>query len=189
MQELASRTTRRLEIAPGLRPRLPLEGTQFVDISQPALRQLHGRGSRVANGTASALPFADASFDFVCAFDIVEHVVDDEGVLAELSRVAEPGAWLLLSVPLDPGAWNAFDDFVGHYRRYEPEAITAKLAAGGFIIEHSAIYGMQPKSSTHPRHRPVVSHAQARTRDVVVQPRLHAARPALPDARWRSARA
>jgi SAM-dependent methyltransferase len=147
VQELAGRTTRRLEIAPGLRPRLPLEGTQFLDISQPALRRLHTRGLHATNGSASALPYADASFDFVCAFDIVEHVVDDEGVLAELSRVTEPGAYLLLSVPLDPAAWNAFDDFVGHYRRYEPEAIRAKLAAGGFTIERSAAYGMQPKSS------------------------------------------
>jgi SAM-dependent methyltransferase len=147
VRELAAKTSRRLEIAPGLRPRLPLEGTRFLDFSRPALRQLHARGSLATHGTASALPFASASFDFVCAFDIIEHVVDDDGVLAELARVAEPGAYLLLSVPLHPSAWNAFDDFVGHYRRYEPEAIAAKLAAHGLSIERSAAYGMQPKSS------------------------------------------
>jgi len=76
-----------------------------------------------------------------------EHVADDEGALHELARVAAPGATLLLSVPLHADAWTAFDEFVGHCRRYEPEAIEAKLAAHGFALERSAIYGMQPKSS------------------------------------------
>src|SRR5215470_1765919 len=57
----------RLEVAPGLRPRLPIEGTQFVDISAPALEQLGSRGGHVTLGEVTALPFADASFDLVCA--------------------------------------------------------------------------------------------------------------------------
>ncbi|MBB3225727.1 SAM-dependent methyltransferase [Luteibacter sp. Sphag1AF] len=147
VSELAARSTSRLEVAPGLRPRLPLNDTQFVDLSRPALSELHRHGARVAHAMIGALPFKDGSFDFVCAFDILEHVVDDEGALGELARVAQPSASLLLSVPLHPSAWNAFDEFVGHYRRYEPEAITALLARHGFTIERSAIYGMQPKSS------------------------------------------
>jgi SAM-dependent methyltransferase len=145
--ELVAQTTRRLEVAPGLRPRLPLADTQFVDLSRPALAELGRHGAHVANAMIGALPFRDASFDFVCAFDILEHVVDDEGALGELARVAEPGARLLISVPLHPEAWTAFDDFVGHYRRYEPDTIRALLARHGFAIERSAVYGMQPKSS------------------------------------------
>lgn len=147
VSELAAQTSRRLEVAPGLRPRLPLVDTQFVDLSRPALAELGRSGARVANAMIGALPFRDASFDFVCAFDILEHVVDDEGALGELARVAEPGARLLLSVPLHPEAWTPFDDFVGHYRRYEPEAIRDLLSRHGFAIERSAVYGMQPKSS------------------------------------------
>jgi SAM-dependent methyltransferase len=147
VSELAAASTRRLEVAPGLRPRLPLADTQFVDLSQSALAELARHGARGAHAMIGALPFLDGAFDFVCAFDILEHVVDDEGALAELSRVASPGAALLLSVPLDPSAWTPFDDFVGHYRRYEPEAIRRLLATHGFTIERSAVYGMQPKSS------------------------------------------
>jgi SAM-dependent methyltransferase len=95
----------------------------------------------------TALPFADATFDAVCAMDIIEHVVDDDGVLAELTRVAKPGAVVLLSAPLHPASWTAFDDFVGHYRRYEPEPLLAKIRAHGLTLEESAIYGMQPKAS------------------------------------------
>lgn len=147
LRELASAATRRLEVAPGLRPRLPLDGTCFVDLSHAALRRLRASGADAVHGMIGALPCADASFDLVCALDILEHVAADDGALAELARVAAPGAQVLLSVPLHPQAWTAFDDFVGHCRRYEPARIVAQLAKHGFIIERSAVYGMQPKSS------------------------------------------
>ena len=145
--ELCAQRTQRLEIAPGLRPRLPLQDTVFLDLSAPALRALRARGAKAANGLIGALPFADGAFDLVCAMDIVEHVADDDGALAELARVATPDAILLLSVPLHPQAWNAFDEFVGHCRRYESQAILNKLARHGFAPERSAVYGMQPSSS------------------------------------------
>ncbi|HEY1725049.1 MAG TPA: methyltransferase domain-containing protein [Steroidobacteraceae bacterium] len=138
---------RQLEVAPGLRPRLPLDHTRFVDISLPALRTLRSRGASAMLGMVSALPFASAAFDLVCTLDIVEHVDDDEAALAEIARVAAPGATLLLSAPLHPERWTAFDDFVGHRRRYEPAKLSAKLAQHGLIIERSAVYGMQPRSS------------------------------------------
>ncbi len=147
LSELAAAAPRRLEVAPGLRPRLPLEGTCFVDLSHAALRGLHAQGADAVHGMIGALPCMDASFDLICALDILEHVADDDSALAELGRVAAPGAKLLLSVPLHPEAWTAFDDFVGHCRRYEPAQIVARLAQHGFTIEHSAVYGMQPKSS------------------------------------------
>jgi SAM-dependent methyltransferase len=147
LRDLAAGAPRRLEVAPGLRPRLPLDGTCFVDLSHAALHRLHAHGASTVHGMIGALPCADASFDLVCALDILEHVDDDDGALAELARVAAPGASMLLSVPLHPEAWTAFDDFVGHCRRYEPARIVAKLAAHGIRIEHSAVYGMQPRSS------------------------------------------
>ncbi len=147
LRELADAAPRRLEVAPGLRPRLPLHGTCFVDLSHAALRRLQASGADAVHGMIGALPYGDDSFDLVCALDILEHVADDDGALAELARVAAPGANVLLSVPLHPAAWTAFDDFVGHCRRYEPERIVALLARHGFTIERSAVYGMQPKSS------------------------------------------
>ena len=137
----------RLEIAPGLRPRLPLEGTEFVDISEPALAKLRERGASVTLSQVSALPFASDSFDLVCALDIVEHVDDEDGALSEITRVTKPGAVLLLSVPLHPSRWTPFDDFVGHRRRYEPERLAKKLTEHRLVVERSALYGMQPRSS------------------------------------------
>ena len=144
---LVSRSQPRLEVAPGLRPRLPLDGTHFVDFSPPAVAKLRARGSNAVVALVSALPFPDRAFGLVCAFDIVEHVDDEDEILSELSRVAAPDASLLLSVPLHPGHWTTFDDFVGHRRRYEPQRLLAKLAEHGFAVEQSAVFGMQPKSS------------------------------------------
>ena len=144
---LVAQSRHRLEVAPGLRPRLPIEGTHCVDLSAPALARLRERGANAVMGLVTSIPFPGGTFDLVCALDIVEHVDDEDGALSELSRVAAPHAALLLSVPLHPSRWTAFDDFVGHRRRYDPERLLAKLAEHGFSVERSAVYGMQPQSS------------------------------------------
>jgi len=147
VQSLLAVGASRLEVAPGLRPRLPIEGTQFVDISAPALTGLRDRGAQAAFGEITALPFGSARFDLVCAFDIVEHVEDEDRALSELVRVARPGATLLLSMPLHPALWTPFDDLVGHKRRYEPERLAEKLRQHRLTLERSAVYGMAPRSS------------------------------------------
>lgn len=147
VQSLLSEGERRLEVGPGLRPRLPIEGTQFVDISAPALGVLRERGAQVTLGEVTSLPFADGTFDLVCALDIVEHVDDGDGALSELARVAKPGAVVLMSVPLHASLWTSFDDFVGHKRRYEPPCLLEKLAQNKLVVEQSAVFGMKPRSS------------------------------------------
>jgi SAM-dependent methyltransferase len=144
---LAASAPRRLEVAPGLRPRLPLDGTQFLDLSVPAVRALRGRGAAAAVGSLTALPFPDHAFDLICALDVIEHVHDDEAALAEIARVAAPGASVLMSIPLHPSRWSSFDEFVGHYHRYEPARLFERLATNGLSVERMAEYSMQPKSS------------------------------------------
>ncbi len=147
VRSLLPLTRERLEVAPGLRPRLPIEGTRFIDISAAALARLRECGASVVQAPITSIPFPDRTFDLVCALDVVEHVEDEHAALTELSRVAAPGATLLLSVPLHPSHWSAFDEFVGHRRRYEPKRILAKLSEHGIAVERSAVYGMQPRSS------------------------------------------
>lgn len=147
VQSLLPTAVRRLEVAPGLRPRLPIEGTQFLDISEPAVAKLRARGAQVVFGEVTSLPFSNSSFDLVCAFDIIEHVEDDEGALSEVSRTARTGGAVLISTPLHPALWTSFDDFVGHRRRYDPPHLLAKLARHRLVVERSAVFGMQPRSS------------------------------------------
>ena len=138
----------RLEIGPGLRPRLPILGGHFIDSSAPVIARLNARGGRALSGEITALPYDDGTFDLVAAFDVIEHVEDDARVFAELTRVMKPRGRLLFSVPLHPARWTTFDDFVGHARRYAPAVLLAQLASHGLVIEKSGVFGMQ---SNNPR--------------------------------------
>lgn len=146
LSALAASASARLEIGPGLRPRLPIAGTSFVDISRPALSRLKTRGGLVMLGEITALPFPDCSFDLVCAFDIVEHIENDRQSFRELSRVAKDDATVIFSVPLHPARWSAFDALVGHVRRYDPDDLLAILGEHFFVLERSVGFGMQPRS-------------------------------------------
>jgi SAM-dependent methyltransferase len=143
---LSREASERLELGPGLRPRLPMEGTRFLDSSRRALEGLSQRGAHAVAGQATALPFLDQRFDLVGAFDIIEHVADDGPVFREISRVLKDRGVFLFSVPLHPRLWTSFDALVGHFRRYEPEALERSIAEHGFILERSAIFGMQPRN-------------------------------------------
>lgn len=134
----------RLEIGPGLRPRLPLAGTSFVDISPPAIEKLAAQGGSAELGNGTELPFGSATFELVCAFDVIEHTRDDRRVFSEVSRVLKPDGVFVFSVPLYAGLWTRFDEFVGHVRRYEPADLQRLLTDHDLLLESSAAYGMQP---------------------------------------------
>ena len=63
-----------------------------------ALRPLDGAEIGI-QGSADALPFADLSFDTIVVSQVLEHVPDWLGVLAEISRTLRPGGRLVLTVP------------------------------------------------------------------------------------------
>jgi SAM-dependent methyltransferase len=137
----------RLEIGPGLRPRLPVAGTHFVDISAPAVAQLNAKGGIATEGALTELPFDDQQFDLVCACDVIEHVPDDRALFREVSRVLKDQGVLICSVPIHTKLWTVFDNWVGHARRYEPTDLSTMLDENGLRVEKSAAYGMQPSNS------------------------------------------
>jgi SAM-dependent methyltransferase len=122
-----------LEIGPGLRPTAPVATSTFIDASAHALNRLAARGGRTVPA-GDALPFPDRSFDSVLAFEVVEHVEDDTGLLEEMARVARPGGVLILSTPVHASMWSPLDDACGHLRRDEPEVLFEKIGAAGFEI-------------------------------------------------------
>ena len=46
------------------------------------------------------LPFKDATYDFVFASHVMEHIQDDEKALSEIRRILKPGGMAVLPVPL-----------------------------------------------------------------------------------------
>lgn len=148
VSELLPTSPARLEIGPGMRPRLPIAGTHFIDISAPVVEQLNARGGMAVASEIGTLPFSDRTFDLVCAFDVIEHVEDDQRVFSEVSRLLKDHGVFMFSVPVHADLWTEFDDWVGHARRYEPSDLLAIMALYHFDVERSAVFGMQP---TNPR--------------------------------------
>lgn len=62
-----------------------------VDLSEAGLAVAADHGVVPVHADAAELPFADASFDVVVAGEILEHVEDLDGVVAEALRVLRPG--------------------------------------------------------------------------------------------------
>lgn len=100
-----------------------------------------------ANGLT--LPFADASFDRIIASEILEHVPNDLGVMAELFRVLKPGGRMAATVPAslpEQINWWLNSDYHapvavgGHVRIYGKPELKMKLAETGFVpgVNHRA---------------------------------------------------
>jgi SAM-dependent methyltransferase len=65
-------------------------------------------------------------------FDVLEHVVDAQSLLAEIARVLIPGGVLILTVPALGWLWGDFDDATGHQRRYTRRSLDNQLTRSGF---------------------------------------------------------
>lgn len=86
-----------------------------------------------------ALPF-EARFDLIGLFDVIEHIPEDENVLAHLYRMIAPGGYLFVTVPAHPSLWSYFDEGARHCRRYREHELGAKLRSAGFKIEFLTHY-------------------------------------------------
>ena len=146
LSELCAKSPRRLEIGPGLRPRLAIAGTLFVDASEVACRHLEAAGGQVHRGPFETLEHLDSRFDLICLFDVIEHISDDQAVFQKLSHLLTDDGILFFSVPLHAHAWTSFDTLVGHFRRYDPDDLIALLDQHHFEIQRSAPFGMQPRN-------------------------------------------
>jgi SAM-dependent methyltransferase len=67
-----------------------------IDISHGMLVKAQARNLQVAQADATALPFADGTFDCVVSFKVLAHIEDIRGTVAECARVIRPGGHLVL---------------------------------------------------------------------------------------------
>lgn len=105
-----------------------------IDASGMATRIGRSHGITVVQGDGTQLPFAAGSLDLVVAYDVLEHINDDAGMVREVQRVLRPAGTFLVAVPADPRLWSAHDVAVDHLRRYTAEGLRTLLGDNGFEI-------------------------------------------------------
>jgi SAM-dependent methyltransferase len=124
-----------LEIGSGTRPKIPVNSNYFIDISQKAVDVLNQKGGHASvSDLKNKLPYKSDFFDFVSAFELLEHLPNDNEVLSEMHRVLKNNGTCSISIPLHQSWFNDYDQIVGHKRRYEPDDLEKFCKTNGFRI-------------------------------------------------------
>ena len=105
-----------------------------------ARRRIEPAGGRVICGTHADIDPLD-TFDLVCAFEVIEHIEDDLGTLTDWLTRVSPGGTAIISAPAWPERYGAWDEMVGHYRRYSPTGLDALLTEAGCRDVQHVVYG------------------------------------------------
>jgi SAM-dependent methyltransferase len=106
---------------------------------QVARGRIEPRGGLVLNGIHRAVP-EGSTYDLVCAFEVLEHIEDDKGALAEWVPLVRPGGHLVLSVPAFQERFGAMDTHAGHFRRYSPTGLKDRLVEAGLTDVEITVY-------------------------------------------------
>lgn len=106
-----------------------------LEYSVDGARVARDRGLPVVRADARHLPLPAGSLDLVVAFDILEHIEQDDAATAEIYRTLRAGASALIAVPCDMRLWSAHDVAVGHVRRYTRDTLTTVVEKAGLIVD------------------------------------------------------
>lgn len=113
-------------------PGAELTGSEiFTDGLQFAAERLPR--ARLMQMDARDIPYVE-EFDVVGAFDVIEHIREDEQALAELHKALKPGGTMIIAVPQHLWLWGPADVHAHHERRYTGRELNQKVSAAGFQV-------------------------------------------------------
>lgn len=84
------------------------------------------------------LPYRDACFDGIALSEVLEHLADDRGALAEVRRVLKPGGVLAITVP--NAAYPFLWDPINWLREHTGRAPIRAGVFGGLWTDHLRLY-------------------------------------------------
>ena len=114
-----------------------------VDLSLSSLIEASHGYSNVYRSAVNPLPFQDNSFDVVCSFDLVGHILAEEKdkVISEIFRVLKPGGISFHYVEVDsPRGWN-------NWAKRRPDLYQK------FFIEQDGHFGLEYYKTTLARFK------------------------------------
>lgn len=119
-------------------PHLSLSGSEMYSAGLAYAAQRIGQAD-LFQMDARRIPF-DGEFDVIGAFDVLEHIEEDEHVLSQMHRALRSGGGIVLTVPQHPMLWSYVDEFSRHQRRYTFSELHAKVRRAGFRIERATSF-------------------------------------------------
>jgi SAM-dependent methyltransferase len=114
-----------------------------VDLVAEGLRRAHAEvpDAPLLLADCLALPFDDASVAAIASANVLEHIADDEGALREMARILRPGGLAAVVVPAGPGLFDAYDEHLGHERRYARKELARRGERAGLEVLEDAYLG------------------------------------------------
>ncbi len=79
-------------------------------------------------------------FNIITAFDVIEHIENDNAALSNISQMLNKDGVLIVSVPQHMFLWSKLDEIVKHKRRYSRRDLAAKLKANDFDIDYATSF-------------------------------------------------
>jgi SAM-dependent methyltransferase len=120
--------------------RLEVTGSElFGEALEHARRRVPG--AELVELDARQMPY-EGEFDVAGAFDVIEHIDDDSGVLRGLHQALKPGGSLVVTVPQHPGLWSDADEHAHHVRRYRRRELVERVEAAGFEVLRTTSFVM-----------------------------------------------
>jgi len=101
-----------------------------ADISREAIRMVQANGMSGVVTTLPKLPLPDASFDYVIASELIEHLSQPELTLREMARVARRGGRLIVSTP---DHTLGTEDEIEHLHTFTADSLGALLSHCGDV--------------------------------------------------------
>jgi 2-polyprenyl-3-methyl-5-hydroxy-6-metoxy-1,4-benzoquinol methylase len=104
-----------------------------------ARKRLNG-SAELIQMDARSIPEQYRHMDVIGAFDVIEHIEDDEAVLSGIHQALEPKGGLMIAVPQHRWLWSSIDEISHHVRRYSADDLHDKIKRAGFRILFSGSY-------------------------------------------------
>lgn len=124
------------------------------DESSKALSLTRFFNQDTLNKTIADLPRTQIKYNYVFAFEVLEHIIDDLSAINNWHNYLMPNGRLFLSVPAHSKKWTATDKWAGHIRRYDRKDLIKLFGKSGFEIIKIENYGFPLSNILAPfRHR------------------------------------
>jgi len=119
-------------------PEIALSGSELYGEDLAFAKERLNRANLV-QVDARRVPFK-GGFDVIGAFDVLEHIEEDQEVLSEIFGAVKPGGGIILTVPQPRWLWSFFDEVSCHKRRYSRIELIKKVESAGFHVLWSTFF-------------------------------------------------